>query len=30
VKVGRCSARSSLDPTFHYNDYGFRVALSID
>jgi formylglycine-generating enzyme required for sulfatase activity len=27
VKVSRCSARSSLDPTFQYNDYGFRVAL---
>ena len=27
IKVSRCSARSSLDPTFRYNDYGFRVAL---
>ena len=27
VKVCRCSARSSLDPTFRYNDYGFRVAV---
>jgi iron(II)-dependent oxidoreductase len=26
IKVSRCSARSSLDPTFRYNDYGFRVA----
>ncbi|MGB2694893.1 MAG: SUMF1/EgtB/PvdO family nonheme iron enzyme [Dehalococcoidia bacterium] len=26
VKVSRCAARSSLDPTFRYNDYGFRVA----
>jgi len=25
VKVARCAARSSLDPTFRYNDYGFRV-----
>ncbi len=25
VKFARCSARSSLDPTFRYNDYGFRV-----
>jgi formylglycine-generating enzyme required for sulfatase activity len=25
VKYNRCSARSSLDPTFEYNDYGFRV-----
>jgi formylglycine-generating enzyme required for sulfatase activity len=27
IKVSRCSARSSLDPGFRYNDYGFRVAL---
>lgn len=26
IKVSRCSARSSLDPTFRYNDYGFRLA----
>jgi formylglycine-generating enzyme required for sulfatase activity len=26
IKVSRCSARSSLDPAFRYNDYGFRVA----
>jgi formylglycine-generating enzyme required for sulfatase activity len=26
VKVSRCAARSSLDPTFRYNDYGFRLA----
>ncbi len=25
VKFNRCSARSSLDPAFQYNDYGFRV-----
>jgi formylglycine-generating enzyme required for sulfatase activity len=25
IKVSRCSARSGLDPTFRYNDYGFRV-----
>jgi formylglycine-generating enzyme required for sulfatase activity len=25
VKVSRCTARSSLDPAFQYNDYGFRV-----
>ena len=30
VKVSRCAARSSLDPTFGYNDYGFRVALSVE
>jgi sulfatase modifying factor 1 len=29
IKISRCSARSSLDPTFQYNDYGFRVALSV-
>jgi len=26
VKVTRCAARSSIDPSFRYNDYGFRVA----
>jgi formylglycine-generating enzyme required for sulfatase activity len=25
IKFNRCSARSSLDPAFEYNDYGFRV-----
>ncbi len=25
IKTSRPSARSSLDPTFEYNDYGFRV-----
>jgi len=25
MKVSRCSARSSLCPSFEYNDYGFRV-----
>ena len=28
VKISRCAARSSLDPAFRYNDYGFRVALA--
>jgi formylglycine-generating enzyme len=28
VKVTRCSARSSLDPSFRYTDYGFRLACS--
>lgn len=27
VKFNRVAARSSLDPTFRYNDYGFRVYL---
>jgi formylglycine-generating enzyme required for sulfatase activity len=30
VKISRCAARSSLDPTFRYNDYGFRVAGDAD
>ena len=30
VKLNRCAARSSLDPTFRYNDYGFRVVVDID
>jgi formylglycine-generating enzyme required for sulfatase activity len=25
IKVSRCAARSSLDPSFRYTDYGFRV-----
>jgi len=25
LKVSRCSARSSLCPSFEYNDYGFRI-----
>ena len=28
IKVCRCAARSSLDPSFRYNDYGFRVFAS--
>lgn len=28
VKVTRCSARSALDPSFRYTDYGFRLAAS--
>lgn len=27
LKFSRCAARSSLDPSFRYNDYGFRVAV---
>lgn len=26
LKFSRCAARSSLDPSFRYNDYGFRIA----
>jgi len=26
LKFSRCAARSSLDPNYRYNDYGFRVA----
>ena len=29
VKFSRCAARSSLNPSFKYADYGFRVALSL-
>lgn len=29
VKVSRCAARSSLDPSFRYNDYGFRVVRDV-
>ena len=29
IKFSRCAARSSLPPSFHYADYGFRVALTI-
>lgn len=28
VKFSRCAARSSLNPDFHYADYGFRIALN--
>ncbi|MBM2812562.1 MAG: hypothetical protein HW416_3321 [Chloroflexi bacterium] len=28
LKFSRCSARSSLPPSFQYNDYGFRVAAA--
>jgi formylglycine-generating enzyme required for sulfatase activity len=27
VTISRCAARSKLDPSFRYTDYGFRVAL---
>lgn len=27
IKISRCAARSSIPPTFHYADYGFRVAV---
>ena len=29
IKFSRCAARSTLNPTFKYADYGFRVALSL-
>jgi formylglycine-generating enzyme required for sulfatase activity len=29
VKLTRLSARSSLDPSFRYNDYGFRVYADV-
>ena len=29
LKFSRCAARSSLDPSYHYNDYGFRVAAEL-
>jgi formylglycine-generating enzyme required for sulfatase activity len=29
VKFSRCAARSSLNPTFKYADYGFRVAMNV-
>lgn len=29
VKFSRCAARSSLNPTFQYADYGFRVAAAL-
>jgi len=29
VKLNRCAARSSLPPSFEYNDYGFRVARDV-
>ena len=29
LKFSRCAARSSLAPTFRYNDYGFRVASDL-
>jgi formylglycine-generating enzyme required for sulfatase activity len=29
VTISRCAARSKLDPTFQYTDYGFRIARSL-
>ncbi len=29
IKFSRCAARSSLDPSFSYADYGFRVAMTL-
>jgi len=28
IKVSRCAARSSLDPSFKYTDYGFRIVTA--
>jgi len=30
IKISRSASRSSLDPTFRYNDYGFRAATDAD
>ena len=30
VKVSRCSARSSIPPSFQYADYGFRLVRDLD
>ena len=30
VKVSRCAARSSIPPDYRYNDYGFRVVLTVE
>jgi formylglycine-generating enzyme required for sulfatase activity len=30
IKIRRCAARSSLNPDFRYNDYGFRVVESVE
>ena len=29
IKFSRCAARSSLPPSFHYAEYGFRVAMTV-
>ncbi len=29
IKVSRCAARSSIPPELRYNDYGFRVVMSV-
>ena len=29
IKFSRCAARSSLNPSFKYADYGFRLAMSL-
>jgi formylglycine-generating enzyme required for sulfatase activity len=29
VTISRCAARSRIDPSFRYTDYGFRVARSV-
>jgi formylglycine-generating enzyme required for sulfatase activity len=29
VTISRCAARSKIDPSFRYTDYGFRVARAV-
>jgi formylglycine-generating enzyme required for sulfatase activity len=29
VTISRCAARSKIDPSFRYTDYGFRTARSL-
>jgi len=29
VTISRCAARSKIDPSFRYTDYGFRTAREV-
>jgi formylglycine-generating enzyme required for sulfatase activity len=29
VTISRCAARSKIDPSFRYTDYGFRTVRSL-
>jgi len=29
ITISRCAARSKIDPSFRYTDYGFRTARSL-